>query len=238
MKIEVNVEKKYAFLILGALLIIGAVVIGVAYNSGGPPSVVGHSADEIEGVCKSDGTGCPNNEANILFSDDFISGVSEFNWQYGSGNPILTTSGNHPGILDAAATSISANLFIDPTSNFEVELYAQIKSSTTSFLFGLQGEDTFNNIAEFQYSSAVPFRTVTRSSSSSESIVNLGSIAPYVGSWHKFKVAKIDANTIKFYIDGAEVASHTTGIPTQPMRIGFRNVLVDRVGLKMSDLSR
>ena len=62
MKIEVNVRKRYFFLILGAILILGAVIGAYAFSAngvGGNPAVFGHSAGEIEGVCRTDGTGCP-----------------------------------------------------------------------------------------------------------------------------------------------------------------------------------
>jgi len=51
MKIEVNIQKSYAFVIIGLLIIIGVIGIGYAYNAdhiGGVPSDFGHSADEIE----------------------------------------------------------------------------------------------------------------------------------------------------------------------------------------------
>jgi len=49
MKLEVDVSKKYAFAIVGALLIIAGVIGIVAYG-GTEPTVVGHSAGEIEGA--------------------------------------------------------------------------------------------------------------------------------------------------------------------------------------------
>ena len=51
MKIEVNVQKKYFFILLGAILIIGAGIFGYAYNNPpgtGVPSVFGHSIDEVD----------------------------------------------------------------------------------------------------------------------------------------------------------------------------------------------
>ncbi len=60
MKFEVNVNKK-SFLFLSfllAFLLVG--IFAYAYNSSPPnPAVFGHSASEIEGVCRTDGTGCP-----------------------------------------------------------------------------------------------------------------------------------------------------------------------------------
>ena len=60
MKLEVNIAKKHFFILLGAILFL-VIVIGVsAYNSGSTPNVVGHSAEELEGVCKTGGGGCPD----------------------------------------------------------------------------------------------------------------------------------------------------------------------------------
>ena len=52
MKIEVNVRKRYVFMVLGALLVVGALIGVIAYAPGSTtanPAVFGHSANEIEG---------------------------------------------------------------------------------------------------------------------------------------------------------------------------------------------
>lgn len=64
-KFEVNFTNKwlYTFIALGVVLLLA---IGVfAYNSGKPASVFGHSAGELEGVCLTNGTGCPIFEKGI-----------------------------------------------------------------------------------------------------------------------------------------------------------------------------
>lgn len=53
MKIEVNIEKKYVFLILGVILLIGGAIFVYAYKANptatsGNPAVFGHSVDEID----------------------------------------------------------------------------------------------------------------------------------------------------------------------------------------------
>ena len=58
MKIKIDIKKKYAFLIASAIIVL-AIVLGVVAYGTSNPSVFGHSANEIEGVCRSDGTGCP-----------------------------------------------------------------------------------------------------------------------------------------------------------------------------------
>jgi hypothetical protein len=51
MRIEVNVEKKYAFIIISLLVVIAGVVIGYAYNSSpANPAVMGHSINEVDGI--------------------------------------------------------------------------------------------------------------------------------------------------------------------------------------------
>lgn len=44
----VVVEKRYFFILLGAILLAGGIFLVNAYNSGGPPSTFGHSSEEIE----------------------------------------------------------------------------------------------------------------------------------------------------------------------------------------------
>jgi len=50
MKIEVNIQKKYAVMIVVAFLVLAGVLIVFAYGTNNP-SVVGHSAGEIEMSC-------------------------------------------------------------------------------------------------------------------------------------------------------------------------------------------
>lgn len=50
MKIEVNLSKKYFFVILGVILLVGGLMLSYAYDSnfqGGNATMMGHSADEI-----------------------------------------------------------------------------------------------------------------------------------------------------------------------------------------------
>jgi hypothetical protein len=57
MKLEVDFGRGYIFVILGIVLVLG--IVGVnAYNSGyGDPSIMGHSADEIDGLDNLGGSG-------------------------------------------------------------------------------------------------------------------------------------------------------------------------------------
>ena len=55
-KFEISNRVKYTLLSIMILILAGTAVY--AYSSGGPPSYVGHTTDEIEGVCLSDGTNC------------------------------------------------------------------------------------------------------------------------------------------------------------------------------------
>lgn len=60
MKVEVNFSKSY--LLIFSILIVALLggIFVYAYNSSpANPAVFGHSANEIEGVCRTDGTGCP-----------------------------------------------------------------------------------------------------------------------------------------------------------------------------------
>jgi hypothetical protein len=66
MKVTINIEKRYAF-VIGALLLI-AVALGVVYAYGGNnPPVMGHSVDEIDGgVCNQNNIeDCPVNATGV-----------------------------------------------------------------------------------------------------------------------------------------------------------------------------
>ena len=48
-----------ALLVYGSLFVLFlSIGFGIAFNSGGPPSLMGHSAGELEGVCLTNGTNC------------------------------------------------------------------------------------------------------------------------------------------------------------------------------------
>ena len=57
MKIEVNIEKRYAYIIIGVLILVFGFLVVNAYG-GTQPNVMGHSVGEIDGVCRTDGTDC------------------------------------------------------------------------------------------------------------------------------------------------------------------------------------
>jgi len=62
MKIEVNIEKKYFFIILGVILILGAGIFVYAYNSNPPvPSNFGHSINEVDGITCATGQAVTRN---------------------------------------------------------------------------------------------------------------------------------------------------------------------------------
>ena len=49
----------YTLVAMMLVVLVGAGILVVNAYGGSSPSVVGHSAGELEGVCKSDGSGCP-----------------------------------------------------------------------------------------------------------------------------------------------------------------------------------
>ncbi len=57
---RLKLSNRLNYTILGVIAIILLGVGVYAYNSGGPASTFGHSADELDGVCKSDGADCIN----------------------------------------------------------------------------------------------------------------------------------------------------------------------------------
>mgnify|MGYP003393906694 CR=1 FL=1 len=64
--LKINLSNKlfYILIFLGILGLFGAVY---AYNTPGPASSLGHSADELTGVCRTDGVGCtfPDSQADL-----------------------------------------------------------------------------------------------------------------------------------------------------------------------------
>lgn len=74
----------YTLLVLCVFIIMGVGVFIVNAYGGTQPSVMGHSVGEIEGVCRTDGTGCPNFDtipAGAVMSFDLTScpsGWSEY----------------------------------------------------------------------------------------------------------------------------------------------------------------
>jgi hypothetical protein len=58
--VTINIKKKDLWLLSAIMLFLVGIGFVIAYGSGGPASTIGHDADELEGVCKSDGTGCPS----------------------------------------------------------------------------------------------------------------------------------------------------------------------------------
>lgn len=52
MKIEVNINKSYFFVLLSTLVILAGIIITIAYG-GSSPTTMGHSAEEVEGTVPS-----------------------------------------------------------------------------------------------------------------------------------------------------------------------------------------
>ena len=45
--ITINLQKKYLILFISAIILFAGIFLVIAYNSGGPPAYMGHSAEEI-----------------------------------------------------------------------------------------------------------------------------------------------------------------------------------------------
>lgn len=61
--INLKIEKKDLWLLTAIMVFLVGVAYVIAYG-GNQPAVMGHTPDEILGVCKSDGTGCPASIVN------------------------------------------------------------------------------------------------------------------------------------------------------------------------------
>jgi hypothetical protein len=68
-KLVINFTNKWLYTFALFIGIFALAVSVYAYNSGGPPSSVGHSAEELEGVCLSDGTNCLGGGGGGLWTD-------------------------------------------------------------------------------------------------------------------------------------------------------------------------
>ena len=70
MKIEVNIEKKYAIFIIVGVLILAGVIVAYAYGTSNP-SVFGHSFEELQGVQHDiDSTQCPMGKGIVKINDN------------------------------------------------------------------------------------------------------------------------------------------------------------------------
>jgi len=59
-EININIQKKDLWLLSAIAVFLVGVGYVIAYNSGAIPEVMGHSAEELEGVCLSNGINCPS----------------------------------------------------------------------------------------------------------------------------------------------------------------------------------
>jgi hypothetical protein len=101
MKIEVNIEKRYALAILGLLVIIASLIVGYAYNqsgTGGTPSSMGHSIDEIDWTKQI--------QNNVSAKGFCINGDCKTNWSQVGGNYAGVTL-NVSGTVTIRWTSVS-----------------------------------------------------------------------------------------------------------------------------------
>jgi len=74
-KIKLNVSNKLLYSIIAILLIIGITAVVYAFNTN-TPATFGHSAGELDGVCKSDGTGCSAVGGNDERIEESVKGIS------------------------------------------------------------------------------------------------------------------------------------------------------------------
>jgi len=58
--VTINISNRWLYTFALGIAVLALSVSVYAYNSGGPASYIGHSTDELEGVCLTDGTNCPD----------------------------------------------------------------------------------------------------------------------------------------------------------------------------------
>ena|SRR3989338_6623263 len=71
MKIEVNVSKKVAFSVIGAVLVLAGAIVAIAYGTSNPANF-GHSAGEVEGASFGDWIPVTNYETTQTAQTDGI----------------------------------------------------------------------------------------------------------------------------------------------------------------------
>ncbi|MDO8468108.1 MAG: hypothetical protein Q7S56_04145 [Nanoarchaeota archaeon] len=81
MRITLNIDKRYAYSIIGLLILVIGLLAVNAYTSdlkaGALPSSFGHSVNEIEGTARASYVGCPTNTLPTGWSpNDFICGAA------------------------------------------------------------------------------------------------------------------------------------------------------------------
>lgn len=162
-KFEVSGKQFYTLLAVVALIIVATGVY--AYNSGyGDPSIFGHSADELSGVCLSDGTNCPAGVGGSLWVEGpgaYITYDSEGVRAAGYWPKLYTgelqsqvllygnDSNNLPGIeIKSTQDNIGGHIdFTDADipgggSDYDVRLFQS--SDTALTIDSLNGESEFN----------------------------------------------------------------------------------------------
>ena len=122
----------YAFITFSILILL---VIGVnAYASGGPASAIGHSAEELEGVCLSDGTNCASSGglwtlsgANIYRNSGIVS--------VGTSTPVTSSKLN----VQQTSTSIFDSAIYALSTDKAIGIYGRSNQG-----YGIYGESGTN----------------------------------------------------------------------------------------------
>ena len=118
MKFEVNIDKKYFFILLGTILILAGAIYGYAYG-GNVPDVMGHSGEEIH-VEFNGGTKLLNAALNEL--NDTLNSISgspeyyiciEYKCYAGCALPAWRTSVHTDPIYDVIEIDKQPNWFAD-----------------------------------------------------------------------------------------------------------------------------
>jgi hypothetical protein len=145
--VTINIGRKEA-IFFGVVVLIAVVAGLVASYGGSQPDVMGHSAEELEGVCLSDGTNCPvslgGGAPKAWFTWKRSSGILD---SYGIDS--VDTSGR-PDVVFSTPMS-SANYVVVCSGSLsstccEEQIYAHVKSTTGFTLRGsyAAAEDTIN----------------------------------------------------------------------------------------------
>jgi hypothetical protein len=105
MKIEVNINKKYAFLIVGLLLLIGAGLFVYAYNSNPSiPAIMGHSPSEIDWSQAIPSSITVNGNVNATGNFNIVGGINSGGDVCANGRCLSKSGGLNPIYIGNAST--------------------------------------------------------------------------------------------------------------------------------------
>lgn len=169
-------------------------------------------------------------------TEDFLGGsstnntIGELGWLISGGTTNDANKSGRPGITTRTANAAITSMFTKAASNpiFAADLkylcwIVKTDASTiadTEIRVGLSSNVNSNTPASaihFKYDAAADTNWQCQTYNSGSATTTNSGVAVAADTWYRFE-ATYDGTTVRFYINGTLVASHTTNIPTAAMR--------------------